>query len=137
MSPEPAWSFRVTLAVLWGDMDALGHVNNLVYLRWFEEARIRHAREAGLMDLGGVGVILAHQRCDYLAPLTYPDTVEVRMALTRVGTRSFTLAFAVRSEALGRDVARGEGVLVAFDYATQRSVPLPEQARVALRGMGT
>jgi acyl-CoA thioester hydrolase len=135
--PEtPLYPVRVRLAVLWGEMDALGHVNNLACLRWFEEARLRYLVRVGLGDESGrVGVILARQQCDYLAPLTYPDEIEVRVSTTKLGRSSFTLAFAVRSERLGADAARGEGSLVVFDYAMRRSVPMPEETRARIEAV--
>jgi acyl-CoA thioester hydrolase len=127
---------RVRLPVLWGDMDALGHVNNLVYLRWFEEARIRYFERAGLVSAEGrIGVILAHQRCDYLAPVTHPDEIEVRCSVTKLGRRSFSLSFVIRSETQGKDAARGEGVLVAFDYASGHSAPISDAVRARIEAL--
>jgi acyl-CoA thioester hydrolase len=109
-------------------MDALAHVNNLAYLRWFEETRIAYARKVwGMID--GLGVILAHQRCDYLAPVTHPDNVEVRLSCTKLGRSSVTLSFIIRSDNLELDVARGEGVMVAFDYSTKTTVAIPDGLR--------
>ena len=122
---------RVSIPVAWSDMDALGHVNNGVFLRWFEDARIVYFGRVGI-DFERVGVILARQSCDYLAPVVYPDTVEARVSVTRLGTKSFTMSFAISSAAAGRDVATGEGVMVAFDYESQRSVPLPAALREAI-----
>jgi acyl-CoA thioester hydrolase len=114
-------------------MDSLGHVNNLVYLRWFEEARIRYFACSGMMGPdGGVPVILARQHCDYLAALTYPDDVEVRCSVTKIGRSSITLSFAIRSDKHGADVARGEGVLVVFDYAAGHSTPVTDELRARL-----
>jgi acyl-CoA thioester hydrolase len=133
---EPKFPVRIQLSILWGEMDALGHVNNLAYLRWFEEARIRYFARSGLLAEGGkIGVILAHQRCDYLAPLTYPDDVEIRVSTTKIGRSSFTLSFAIRSVAQAADVARGEGVLVAFDYVTGRSTAITDALRAGIEAL--
>ena len=70
----------VTVTVAWGEMDSFNHVNNIVYLRWFESARIRLFERLGLMEemrLNAIGPILARSTCDYLLPVSYPDTVIV------------------------------------------------------------
>ncbi len=133
---EAKYPVRVRIPVLWGDMDALGHVNNLVYLRWFEQARITYFERAGLVNAQGrIGVILAHQRCDYLAPLAYPDEIEARCSAVKLGRSSLTLAFAIRSLKKDLDVARGEGVLVAFDYGAGRSAPLSDEVRARVEAL--
>lgn len=126
---EPTWPVRLQIPVLWGDMDALGHVNNTVYLRWFEEARVTYFHRANLAIEGSVGIILAHQRCDYLAPVVYPDTIEVRVSVTKLGGASMTMRFSILSEKLGREAARGEGVIVAYDHATLKTIRVPEDVR--------
>lgn len=133
MLPEaPSYPVRVRIPVLWGNMDALGHVNNLVYLRWFEEARIQYFIKMALASGNTPNVILAAQRCDYLAPVRYPDTIEVRISTVKIGRSSFTMGFSIHSQELGREVARGEGVMVAFDYASGRSVPLDAGVKEAI-----
>ena len=130
MLPEiPTYPVRVRLPILWGEMDSLGHVNNTAYLRWFEEARIQYIHASGLANDGAPGVILAHQRCDYLLPLTYPGTIEARVSAIRLGRTSLTLSFVIHAVELGLDAAKGEGVLVAFDYADRQSIPVPEAVR--------
>lgn len=130
------WPVSLELPVLWGDMDAFGHVNNTIYLRWFESARIEYLERIGLnarMRAERVGPILAHTRCDFLLPLTFPDTVLAEATLARVGTTSFTMAYRVRSRAHGlAEAARGEGVVVLFDYARGAKVPLDAELRAAI-----
>ncbi len=68
----------ITLPVLWGDQDAFQHVNNTVYLRWFESARIVYGERVGLTALmkdQNIGPILASITCHYRRPITYPDVV--------------------------------------------------------------
>ena len=70
----------ITLPVQWGDQDALGHVNNIIYFRWCESARIEYLRRLGVDAAGSgraVGIILAAIGCDFRRPVTYPDTVHV------------------------------------------------------------
>jgi acyl-CoA thioester hydrolase len=71
---------RVTWPVAWGEMDAMGHLNNIYYFRFFETIRIRYLEEAGLTPLmaeTGIGPILAETRCRFMRPVQYPDEVTV------------------------------------------------------------
>lgn len=128
----PAFPLRLRHDVFWSDMDALGHVNNGAYLRWFEEARIQYFARAKIPLTRGEGVILASQRIDYLAPVLYPDKIELGLSITRLGRSSFTMAFEIRSETQAAAVARGEGVGVCFDYATKRPIALSDAVRASI-----
>ena len=71
----------LTLPILWGDQDAFGHVNNVVYFRWCESARVAYLNDTGLQDLmsqANLGPILASIKCDYLRQLNFPDTPDWR-----------------------------------------------------------
>ncbi len=126
---------EVGLPVLWGDMDALGHVNNVRYFQWFEQARIALFEAVGLVHTGTptVGPILATTRCDFEQPLAYPDHVLVRARVERIGRTSFVLAYeVVRAADPAVPVASGDSVVVMFDYEAQTSVAMPEDLRAAL-----
>ncbi len=132
--PLGRWPVRLELPVAWGDMDALAHVNNLVYLRWFESARIVYFERLGLieaMNARQVGPILARQEIDYRRPVAYPDTVRVETTTTRLGKTSFTMAFRIEDRR-GDRVAEGQGVMVMVDYATGKSVPIDARLRQAV-----
>jgi acyl-CoA thioester hydrolase len=109
------------------DVDALGHVNNAVFLTYLEEARI-----AFLVPLGAEvsNMILARVEIDFRAPLRMGDEIEIGVRPANVGTKSFELEYEVRS---GDAVAaEAKTVLVSFDYASGRSIELPESWREAL-----
>ena len=137
------WPVSLDIPVAWSDMDALGHVNNAMYLRWFESARLHYLERAGLLTEAvptGVGPILARQSIDYARPVTYPDTVRVELTVTRFGTTSFTMAFRIHSTKLGVVAASGEGVGVLIDYRAGTTVPLDDAFRgaiLALEAQGT
>jgi acyl-CoA thioester hydrolase len=119
--------------VLWGEMDAYRHVNNTVYFRWFESARIAYfERMAVIGSYGGVGPILASTSCRFRAAVKYPDEIRAGARVAKLDEDRFTMAFAVASAALGRIVAEGEGVIVPFDYAAQKKVALPAAWREAI-----
>ena len=129
----------VRVPVQWGDMDALGHVNNAVYFTWFESARIALFERVGLAITGvpEVGPILAHTRCDFLAPVRYPGEVLAGTRIERLGTTSFTMDYeAALAGDPERPVARGQGVVVLIDYRDGSKVPLSASLREALSALG-
>src|SRR5678815_2496598 len=84
----------VTLPVQWGDQDAFGHVNNTVYFRWFESARIAYGTRIELSESGDgrkIAPILAAINCNYRRQLKYPDTVHVGARIIRIGRSSLTM----------------------------------------------
>ncbi|HEX2093237.1 MAG TPA: thioesterase family protein [Longimicrobiaceae bacterium] len=122
----------VTLPVQWGDMDYFRHVNNTVFFRYFESARIAYLERIGFREEqaeGGLGPILASTHARFRRPLAYPDTVHVGARTTGLGEDRFTMEYRLVSERLGEVAAEGGGVLVAFDYASGRKAPLPERVR--------
>lgn len=125
------WPVRLEIPLAWGEMDAFGHANNTVYLRWFESARIAYLDRAGLLArvADGVMPVLARVTLDYRLPLVYPDTVEAATTVTRLGNSSFTMGFRLVSRARGALAAEGEGVVVLVDARRQVSVPLDADLR--------
>ncbi|MBK6337928.1 MAG: acyl-CoA thioesterase [Betaproteobacteria bacterium] len=111
--------------IRWGDMDALGHVNNTVYFRYMEQARIEWL--FGLYPersaYGGTGPVIVNASCTFLEPLVYPGDVEVRMYLGDPGRSSVGSSYDLLRD--GRVVAEGAAKIVWIDLATGRSAPLP------------
>ena len=125
----------LAIPVAWGEMDAFQHVNNIVYLRYAESARIAYLEQAGLnetMQGTGIGPILASINCRYLFPVTYPDTVRVGTRVTEVGADRFTVHFRIVSTRHGRVAAQGDSVIVSYDYGAGAKTPLPAAMRAAI-----
>jgi acyl-CoA thioester hydrolase len=125
----------ITIPVAWGEMDAFHHVNNVVYARWVESARIAYFTRIGLMEpvrADGVGPILGRVAIDYRRPVTYPDTVRVDATTTRIGRSSFTMAYRISSAGQSAEVATAEDVIVVFDYRAGRSTPVDDALRAAI-----
>ena len=126
----------IEIPVAWGDMDAFLHVNNVVYLRWFESARIAYFERCGLiarMKADGVGPILARTSIDYRIPLAYPDTVRASCTVSAFGKTSFTMDYKiVRATHPGEEAASGSTVIVLVDYRKGGKVPLDESLRQAV-----
>jgi len=125
----------ITLPIQWGDQDAFGHVNNTIYLRWFESSRIDYGNRAGLAQTGAgqsIGPILAAISCNYRHQLTYPDTVHIGARITRIGNSSLKMEHRIISQRLGAIAADGDSTLVAYDYAAQKPVTVPASIRTAI-----
>ncbi len=100
----------ISVPVQWGDQDAFGHVNNTVYFRWFESARIGYLLRIGLRTLQAderIGPILASSSCEYRKSITFPDTVRVGVRVTRIGRTSIGFEHRIISEGQGRSRPRG------------------------------
>ncbi len=132
----PVWPVTVELPVAWGEMDAFGHVNNTVYLRWFESARMAYFDVAGVlarMKADGVGPILARATVDFRKPVTFPDRVSVSARIAELRNTSFTMTYRATSESLGGAVvAEGDSVVVLVSYVTGDKVPLPPSLRARI-----
>lgn len=130
-----AYPVVIEATVAWGEMDAFAHVNNAVYFRWFESARIAYFDRIGFRDSmqgSGVGPILASTRCRFRLPLEYPDTVSIGTRVSDVGEDRFTMLYAVVSQRHGKLAAEGEGLLVSYDYRAGRKAPIPDLVRRAI-----
>jgi acyl-CoA thioester hydrolase len=124
----------VTIPVQWGEQDPFGHVNNIMYFRWCETARIVYFQQAGLMEMfakENVGPILAHIGCNFRAPVTYPDTVHVGARVSKIGRTSIRMEHRIVSDALGL-AADADSTIVVYDYSAGKSHPVPEVIREAI-----
>ncbi len=131
MEANPLAGFPSTMEirVAWGEMDALGHVNNTVYFRYFESARVAFFERLGWMEIAartGVGPILHSTSIRYRLPVTYPDTLVIGLRVRELAFDRFLTEYLVWSTAQRAVVAEGNGLVVSFDYRTQRKTALPE-----------
>jgi acyl-CoA thioester hydrolase len=118
--------------VAWGEMDAFGHVNNIVYFRYFETARIAYFEKLNVPEFLGrdpVSPILAETTCRFRSALSYPDTVSIGTRVASIGEDRFVMHYAVFSHRLGRLAAEGEGTIVCFDYRQNRKAAIPGHLR--------
>lgn len=127
---------RIPCPLRWADMDAFGIVNNVVYARYLEQARVEllagSAAGAGLPDLQRI--VVARVEIDYRRPLTWrPGGVEVALWTEDVGTSAFTVGYEVRDESAV--YAQARTVLVAFDFQAQRPRRLTGAERDYLAGL--
>jgi acyl-CoA thioester hydrolase len=122
----------IEIPVAWGEMDAMQHLNNIVYLRYFESVRIAYFDRLGWMVLReqtGIGPILASIQCKFKLPLTYPDTVSVGTRIPRIEHDRFSMEYWIVSHRLQKIAAEGDGVVVSFNYRENKKAPLPEEVK--------
>jgi acyl-CoA thioester hydrolase len=122
----------VEQAIAWGDMDSCRHVNNVVYFRYFENARLEYFRRLDLFryeDETGVGPIISATQARYRRPLTYPDTILIGARLVNLEEDRFTLEHRLVSELLDDVVATGQVRVVAYLYKERRKTPIPAELR--------
>ncbi len=113
-------------------MDAYQHVNNVVYFRYFENARIEYAEKIGLhtyRERTGIGPILGSTSCRYKLPLAYPDTVSVGAKTINIEEDRITMQYVIVSHRHQKIAAEGDGVIVMYDYREGRKAAIPEEIR--------
>ena len=122
----------IDMPIAWGDMDAFQHVNNTVYFKHFESARISYFEKINFLEVmnkTGIGPILASTQCIYKIPLTYPDHVTVGAKVDTIEEDRFIMKYAAISHKFKKIAALGEGVLVTFDYQNNKKVMIPDEIR--------
>jgi acyl-CoA thioester hydrolase len=116
------------------DTDAMGHLNNAVYVTYFEVARTAYWRAlTGDRDYQKVPFILAHTTIDFRSPAFVHETLLVGIRVSRLGTKSFECSYRVEDEATRRLVCEGRSVQVIFDYEKDASYPMPEDLKAKVR----
>ena len=118
----------IDIPVAWGEMDSFQHVNNIVYFRYFENARIRYFEQSGIMEnfqKTGIGPILAKTSAKFLKALHYPDQVSIGARVIKLSQDRFTHEYKIISHQSKHLVAIGEGVTVAFDYKKNQKSQFP------------
>ncbi len=121
------------IEVRYGDLDPQGHLNNAKYLTYFEQARIRYFIKLGLFTPGqsfmDVGVIMAESKVTYHAPVEYGTPVKAGACTCRLGNKSMTVKQSIVHAETNEVFASGYVILVAFDYHTQKTIPIPDEMR--------
>lgn len=124
--------------VSWAEMDAFRHVNNVVFFRYFENARIECLIRIGLGDdtrPDGIGPILHSTSARFRRPLRFPDVAWTGTRISAVGDDRFTMEYRVVSGQQEEIAAEGEAIVVAYDYGSGRKAALPADVRSAIAGM--
>lgn len=135
-APQDRHAFRVfrDIPTRWSDNDVYGHVNNVVYYSWFDTAVNAYLIEQGALDIHHgetIGLVIETQ-CNYFAPLSFPQTVQAGIRVTKLGSSSVRYEIGLFAQGEALSAAVGHFVHVYVDKTTRRPVALPSALRAAL-----
>lgn len=129
---EVKFLYPTEIHVHWGDQDALGHVNNVMFIRYFETARIHMMTASGIweeFEKAKLFVVLGKIECNFLRSIHYPETIIAQCGLVSIGKSSIVVEHQIKIKSTGQLVASGQGIMVCADPVEQRSVKIPDNLR--------
>ena len=127
MTQTRLFVYQKVLDIAWGDMDALGHVNNVRYFEYFQQARIEWLSRLSETLAGEEGPVIIHTSCTFLKPVVYPARVAIDCYLHSLGRSSLVVDHDLYQE--GELMAQGVCKLVWVDYKQSKAIPVPESIR--------
>ena len=124
-------TYEMRIPIRWGDMDAMGHVNNTIYFRYLEIVRIEWLHQlGGAPDPQGTGPVIVNAFCSFIRQLEYPGEILARHYVANPGRSSFdTYITLERSDDPGVIYAEGGATTVWTDFEAQKSVAMPDWVR--------
>ena len=132
------FTFVVDLNIEWGHMDALQHVNNIEYFKYFQVARIAYFEKINSDIVFGetqISLILASTQCKFIYPLAYPDSISVGVRVDAMADQYFTMKYSVVSHKHQRLAAIGDAKVVMFDYVNNKKASIPSEIRKTIIGL--
>ncbi|MCR8556300.1 acyl-CoA thioesterase [Mucilaginibacter sp. BJC16-A38] len=125
------YKYKTPIAIRFSDIDAVGHVNNAIYLTYFEVARFNYWKEAINWNLRENGVIVGRSEVNYLKPITLEDEIFCYVRTTRIGNSSFDIMhLLVRITPHGEEICTtGKTVCISYDYSLNKSISIPQKER--------
>jgi len=125
------YKYKTPIAIRFSDIDAVGHVNNAVYLTYFEEARIKYWRDIVHWDMSEEGVIVGRSEVNYLKPILLHDEIACYVRTSRIGNSSFDVAYVlVKITPQGEEICTtGKTVCISYNYFANKSIPIPAVER--------
>jgi len=124
------FNFVTQITVYWGDMDAFRHVNNVVYFRYFEHARICYFNQLKLFqDTKGreIGPILQGTKANFLKPISYPDTLSIGVKSIAYSEDKIIQRYSISSHRHIYIATEGEAIIFGYNYVTLRRAPIPSE----------
>ncbi len=118
----------------WGEMDAFNHLNNVVFYRYAESARIAYLQKLGMFD-GSMVTVLAQSSCQYLRPVTYPDTLLLGVRCQRLGNTSIVIEYSYYSCTQEAIVATADAVIVRLESNGKDKLPWTNEERERLMAL--
>ena len=125
------YKYRMDVAIRFSDIDYAGHVNNAIYLTYFETARFNYWRDVIEWDLAENGVIVGRSEINYLKPIKLEDKIACYVRTTRIGNSSFdVMHILVKVTEHGEEICTtGKTVCISYDYTANKSIPIPKPER--------
>jgi len=125
------YKYKTPIPIRFSDMDAFGHVNNAIYLTYFEIARSNYWKEIIEWDWSETGIILGRSEINYLKPIVIDDVIACYVRTTRIGNSSFDVMHVlVKVTEHGEEICTtGKTVCISYDYNTNKSVPITKTYR--------
>ena len=123
------------IKVAWGEMDALQHVNNVIYFRYFETARLDYFNKINLLvdqQTSQIGPVLSETQCRYKLPVTYPDTLLVGSRVIDMKENRMTMEYQVFSKKWGKIVTVATATVVMFDFKNKVTTPISHSVRASI-----
>ena len=125
--------FHHPVEVRYGDLDPQGHVNNAKHLTYFEQARVAYMIERGLFtkdqSFMEIGVIVADIHLTFLEPIYFGQNIKVGVHVAKLGNKSMTWEQNIVDADTGRELSKGEVVIVTYDYKTEKTISVPQEWR--------
>lgn len=115
--------------IRWGEMDAFQHVNNVVFFKYFESARIAYLEKINYLEIlkkTNISIILASIDCKFICPLFYPDLVQTGAKVTEIKQDRFIMDYALYSSSQNKIAAIGSSVIVTYDYKNNKKINIPD-----------
>ena len=137
--PRAGYRHFLAIPTRWLDNDSYGHVNNVTYYSYFDTVVNEHLIRAGGLDIGNDPIVgyVVETSCRFRKPLTFPETIDAGLRVTRLGATSVTYEIGIFRQGDDEPAATGQFVHVWVDRATQRPVPIPPRIRAALQPLAT
>jgi acyl-CoA thioester hydrolase len=126
----------------WGEMDSFKHINNTVYFRYFENARLEYFQKINLfpiMQQTGIGLVLASTQCRFRIPLEYPDKITIGTKVFEIGNDYFMMKYEIYSHKISKVVAEGDARIVSYSFQEKKKISHPSELKnniLALEGEG-
>jgi acyl-CoA thioester hydrolase len=131
-----SFHFYLPLQIRYGDLDPQWHLNNVRTAALFEQGRFAYLLKVGLWDgkdFFNLGLIVADLHIAYLAPVLYDQNVRVGVRVSRLGNKSLVFEYVLEDVRSGQALAKCETVMVAYDYHTHQSIPIPDNWRALIK----
>ena len=125
--------FYQPIEIRYGDLDPQGHVNNAKYLTYFEQARIQYMINLGLFikdqSFMKIGVIIADVHITYFEPIYFGQNIKVGVHAAKLGNKSMTWEQNIVDAETGKEIAKGEVIIVTYDYRDEKTISVPQEWR--------